>query len=197
MIVSILSYKGGTGKSTTALHLSGCLAKKGGTLLIDGDLNRSALEWSERGNNGLPFTVIDKEQAQKYAVGFEYVIVDTAARPEPRQLKAIIGGCDHLIVTTSPDAVSMAALKPAIVDLLALKAEFRILLTMISPTGYAGQFARQAFEAEGLPVFKTMIRRFAAYQKAGMIGRLVCDVSDDYAQEAWSDYQNLTREILK
>lgn len=197
MIVSIISYKGGTGKSTSALHLSGCLSSKGETLLIDGDLNRSALEWAERGNNGLPFTVIDKEQAAMYAGKFEHVVVDTPARPEPRHLKAIAGGCDRLIVTTSPDAVSMAALKPAIHDLLGLKAEFRILLTLISPIGYAGQLARQAFEAQGFPVFKTMIRRYAAYQKAGMNGCLVRDVSDDYAQEAWSDYQNLMREILK
>src|SRR5262249_60965558 len=123
--------------------------------------------------------------------------LDTARGPEPRQLKAIIGGCDRLIVTTSPDAVSMAALKPAIIDLTALKAEFSILLTMIPPIGYAGQLARQAFEAEGLPVFKAMIRRFAAYQKAGMAGCLVCDAPDIYAQEAWSDYQSLSREILK
>lgn len=197
MIISILSYKGGTGKSTSALHLSGCLSGKGETLLIDGDLNRSALEWAERGDNGLPFKVIDKEQAPKYAGKFDYVVVDTAARPEPRQLKAIAGGCDRLIVTTSPDAVSMAALRPAVHDLLALKAEFRILLTMVSPTGHAGQLAQQAFESEGLPVFKTMIRRYAAYQKAGMSGCLVCDVSDDYAQDAWSDYQSLAREVLK
>ncbi len=197
MIISILSYKGGTGKSTSALHISGCLAKKDATLLIDGDLNRSALEWAERGDNGLPFKVIDKEEAQRYAGQFAHVVVDTAVRPEPRQLKAIIGGCDRLIVATSPDAVSMAALKPAVSDLLALKAEFFILLTMVPPTGYAGQLARQAFEAEGLPVFKTMIRRYSAYQKAAMAGCLVCDVPDDYAQEAWSDYQHLTREILK
>lgn len=197
MIVSILSYKGGTGKSTSALHISGCLAKKGETLLIDGDLNRSALEWSERGNNELPFKVIDREEAHRYATGYEYVVVDTAARPEPRQLKAIVNSCDRLIVTTSPDAVSIAALKPAIADLLTLKAKFSILLTMVSPTGYAGHMARQAFESQGWPVFKTVIRRFAAYQKAGMNGRLVCDVSDDYAQDAWSDYQSLTREILK
>jgi chromosome partitioning protein len=197
MIISILSYKGGTGKSTSALHLSGCLAKKGETLLIDGDLNRSALEWSERGNNGLPFKVIDREEAHRYAGKFEYVVVDTAARPEPRQLKAIISGCDRLVVTTSPDAVSMAALKPAIIDLRTLNAEFSILLTMVPPVGRAGEIARQAFEAQGLPVFKTMIRRYTAYQKAGMSGCLVCDVSDDYAQEAWNDYQHLTKEIFK
>src|SRR5215510_5624868 len=106
MIVTLLSYKGGTGKTTSALHLSGCLAMKGKTLLIDGDLNRSALEWVERGNNQLPFQVIDKEQAPMHAGKFDHVVIDTAARPEPRQLKAICGGCDRLIVTTSPDAVS-------------------------------------------------------------------------------------------
>lgn len=196
MIISIVSYKGGTGKSTTAIHLAGCLAKKGKPLLIDGDLNRSALDWHERGTEP-PFTVIDKEQAQRYSSGFDHVIVDTAARPEPRQLKAIVGGCDKLIVTTTPDAFSLAALKPAIMDLNELNAEFSILLTMISPISLAGSMVQRSFQSEGISVFKTMIRRFAAYQKASMNGSLVRDVPDDYAQEAWSDYQNLTKEILK
>lgn len=196
MIVSFLSYKGGTGKSTSALMLSGCLAKKGKTLLIDGDLNRSALEWAQRGENRLPFKIIDKEEAQRHA-GYDYIVIDTAARPEPRYLKAIVRGCDKLIITTSPDALSMAALRPAIMDLSALEADFSILITMISPLGFAGQNAREAVNTEGLPVFKTMIRRYVAYQKAAMLGCLVCDVSDDHAEDAWSDYQQLTKEIFK
>jgi chromosome partitioning protein len=197
MIVSIVSYKGGTGKSTSALHLAGCLSAKGETILIDGDLNRSALDWVARGNNGIPFMVIDKEQAPKFSGRHKYTVVDTAARPEPHRLKAIVGGCDCLIVTTSTDAVSMAALKPAILDLKALKADFRILLTMVSPVGHAGVIAQRAFESEHVPVFKTIIRRYAAYQKASWNGCLVKDVSDDYAALAWSDYQHLAREVLR
>ncbi|MEG4997774.1 ParA family protein [Microcoleus sp. B4-D4] len=57
MIVTVASFKGGVGKTTTALHLAVYLQTKAPTLLVDGDLNRSALDWTARGS--LPFQIVD------------------------------------------------------------------------------------------------------------------------------------------
>lgn len=195
MIISLISYKGGSAKTTSAVHIAGCLNERAPALLIDGDLNRSALEWAERGN--LPFQVIDKEQTAKFAGQFEHVVIDTAARPDRKALKAIAGGCDRLILTTGADALSMAALKPAIADLQEIGADYRILLTIVPPVGFAGDLARETITGANLPVFKTQIRRFVAYQKAALDGCLVCDVRDDHAADAWNDYWELTRELMK
>ena len=42
MFITVASYKGGVGKTTTAVHLAAYLQTLAATLLIDGDPNRSA-----------------------------------------------------------------------------------------------------------------------------------------------------------
>ena len=69
MIVTIASFKGGVGKTTTALHLAAYLQTKAPALLVDGDLNRSALDWAARGS--LPFKVVDEKQGVRYARDYE------------------------------------------------------------------------------------------------------------------------------
>jgi len=196
MIISILSYKGGTGKTTSAMHLAGCLARRGRTLLIDGDLNRSALEWYARGGDRiLPFAIVDERGAFKVASTFDHIIIDTAARPTPHQLKAIVETSDKLIVCTSPDAVSMSALNPAIADLQQISAQFTILITLCPPLSHAGFNVREAYRSQNLQIYNSVIRTFAAYRMAAMSGCLVKDVKDYYAGDAWGDYLALSKEI--
>ena len=80
MIVTVAAYKGGVGKTTTAIHLACYLQQSAPTLLIDGDDNRSALGWAERG--ALPCPVIDERQTAMYSRDpkFRHVVIDTAAR---------------------------------------------------------------------------------------------------------------------
>ena len=42
MIITVASFKGGVGKTTTAVHLAAFLNESSPALLIDGDPNRSA-----------------------------------------------------------------------------------------------------------------------------------------------------------
>ena len=47
-----------------------------------------------------------------------------------------------------------------------------------------------------MPVLKTSIRRFVAFQKAALHGVPVYEVNDPNAQEGWEEYQQVGRELL-
>jgi chromosome partitioning protein len=198
MLVTVAGFKGGVGKTTTAIHLACYFAKLGDTLLVDGDPNKSSTGWSKRGEVGkLPFKVVDLMAAAKHAPKFDHVLVDTAARPDRAELEALIDGCDLLLLPTSPDALSLDAMLQT-VDLLETlgSSTYRILLTMVPPAPRkTGQMARDAL-AE-LPLFSQTIRRFAAYETAALMGIPVYQVKDKNARIAWSDYQKVGEEILK
>ena len=129
MIVTVASFKGGVGKTTTAIHLAEYLQSDADTLLVDGDLNRSALQWSQAG--GFDFQVCDEAQAVKYSRTAEHIVIDTPARPSSEELATLAGGCDLLIVPTSPDVLSMDAMLQMVSHLDSQS--FKILLTLIPP----------------------------------------------------------------
>jgi chromosome partitioning protein len=197
MIITVASFKGGVGKTTTAVHLAAYLQKKSPTLLIDGDPNRSASGWTKRGE--LPFKVIDERQAARFARDFDHIVIDTQARPEEEDLRALADGCDLLVIPTTPDALSLDALILTLEALQKVEAErYRILLTIIPPKpSRDGDDARAMMAERGLPVFKAGIRRLVAFQKAALAGVPVYKVHDPRAEEAWKDYQAVGKEIMR
>lgn len=197
MIITVASLKGGQAKTTTAVHVAALMQGSGKTLLVDGDPNRSALNWHKR--KGFPFEVCDERQAVKFSRDFAHIIFDTQARPSREDLAVLAGGCDQLIIPLTPDALSLDTLFMFTDSLKQLGAtQFKILLTVVPPKPATdGIFVRQTLEKAGLPVFQTDIRRYKAFQKAALSGQLVKDVADDYAAAAWSDYAAVVEELQK
>ena len=196
MIVTVASFKGGQAKTTSAVHLAAFLQEDKPTLLVDGDPNRSATGWARR--KGLPFRVIDERQAARYAREYEHIVIDTQARPTQEDLEALADGCDMLIIPVTPDALSLDALFLIVEALEHLGSNrFRILLTIVPPRpSKDGDEARATLEEAKLPVFRTIIRRFVAFQKAALQGVPVYEVLDPRAQEAWEDYRKVGEELL-
>lgn len=201
MIVTVASFKGGVGKTTTAVHLACYLQRKAPTLLIDGDENRSATGWNERGEQQgapLPFKVVDELQGVRYARSFEHVVIDTQARPSKDDLKLLAGGCDLLVLPTTPDTLSIEALLLTVGALRELNFEaYRILLTICPPRpNRDAEEARALLEELELPVFKPQVQRLIAFQRAALRGTPVYEVQDPRAESAWADYEAAGKEVL-
>lgn len=192
-IITITGYKGGCGKSMTAVHVATFFSDRGNTLLVDSDPNRTALHWSDRGS--LPFEVVDERKAMKSVAGRDWVVIDTPARPDSSDLKELSEGADLLILPTVPDIVS---LDPMLQTASALgKANYRALLTIVPPRpSKEGETMRDELRDNGVPVFETMIRRAAGFQKAALAGVPVREMGGRDSL-GWMDYQSLGKEILE
>ena len=197
MIVTVASFKGGVGKTTTAVHLAAYLQKKAPTLLVDGDPNRSCIAWGKKGM--LPFQVVDERQAVKAVRDYKHVVIDTQARPSDDDLQTLIAGCDMLVIPTTPDALSLGALIQMLAALKTYQGEaYKILLTVTPPLpSKDAEEAREQLIEAGLPLFKSQIRRYAAYKKAALEGIIVDKTHDPKAKTAWQDYLAVGKEILK
>lgn len=196
MIVTVASYKGGVGKTTTAIHLAAYLQRLAPTLLLDADQTRNATNWSTRGP-GLPFRVAPADHAAKLAGQYKHIVIDTGQRPSGEDLKAAAEGCDLMVVPAIPAPLDTDGLAQTILALQAIGASaFRVLLTRVPPDA-----AKDAVELRELlkemkaPVFSTEIPRLKAFERASGQGQIVDLVDDRNAARAWESYSTVGKEI--
>jgi chromosome partitioning protein len=194
MIISIVSFKGGVGKTTTAVHIAEMLNQKTPTLLVDGDPNQSALAWKGRGK--LSFPVVTENELSERAGQFKHIVLDTPARPTTDELRTICTESDLVIIPSQPDALSLDALIKLVNSLKEIEAEnYKVLFTLVPPLSHAGREAKELLKDLGIPSFKTEIYRRAVCGRAALKGITVNEMKDGNA--ALKEFEALAREILK
>ena len=202
MIVTVAAFKGGVGKTTSAVHLAAYLSGRGETVLVDGDMNRSASRQAKRGK--FPFAVWDERRIAMAVREHEHVVIDTEARPGPEDLEELAAGCDQLVLPSTPDVMTMEALflTAEAVTKAGGEDRYKVLFTLIPPPPRWGKPNRRAVEAraeldsENVPVFRKEIRRLAAFVHASDAGVPVYGVKDRKSAEAWACYEAVGREMV-
>ena len=201
MIVTVTSYKGGVGKTTTAIHLAAYLQRLAPTLLVDGDAIRSATKWSQRGDDrGLPFRVVTHAQMVSHLRDYQHIIIDTEGNPTDDDFRDLAANCDLLVIPAVPESVANDGLTHTLAKLHQIKNDrHRVLLTMVPPKPRTeGQQLREMLRREGIPAFTAEIPRLAAFEKAAAEGVPVYSVRDDRnAGRAWEAYEAAGKEIIR
>ncbi|MBN9505377.1 MAG: AAA family ATPase [Altererythrobacter sp.] len=130
MIVAVLNQKGGTGKTTLALHLAGQWARDGARVtLVDADPQASALDWAEqRAREGAPrlFAVLGlarstlHQEAPDLARGADMLVIDGPPRVAGLMRSALLAA-DLVLIPVQPSPIDGWASA----EMLALLAEAR------------------------------------------------------------------------
>ena len=197
MILTITSYKGGVGKTTSAVHLAAYLQTLAPTLLLDGDQTKNATAWSQRGK-GFPFRVAGIDQAAKLARDFEHIVIDTGQRPSLEDLKAAADGCDLLVIPAVPASLDTDGLGQTIRALQQIGTEaYRVLLTKVPPPPEKeAAELREFLTGLSVPIFQAEVPELKAFKKAASAGQIVNQTSDRNAARAWQAYAAAGKEIL-
>jgi chromosome partitioning protein len=185
-IIAIVSQKGGSGKTTLAVHLATRAAGASHeSCVIDTDPQATAAAWSDWRGDFLPVVVTAPparltrtiESAEKN--GVDFIVIDTPPHADAAAREAI-KVADLVLIPTKPRAFDLAALEP-IAELVSFaKTPAYVVLNSV-PSGATklAEEARAAAKEMGLDICPVELGDRAAFHRSSAKGETATEVDSD------------------
>lgn len=177
--LAIIAQKGGSGKTTLAVHMAVCARLRDlHTAIIDIDPQASAFKWNQSRPEELKLdaTKADVGQIpaflkQANAGGIDLVIIDTA--PHSDSSAAIAAQlADYVLIPCRPARFDLEAIASTAQIARVAKTPAAVVINA-APRGKLAEEARAALEKQGISVLNSVIHHRAAYSHAVIDGRSV------------------------
>jgi chromosome partitioning protein len=169
MRLGLVSSKGGTGKTTSAVSIAMGLHRLGRTLAVDCDPQGSLMSWSEAAaeqGNSLPFTVVSMATRDVHVrladlgADYQHVIIDTPPGDLGIIRSAILASA-IVLVPVSPTGLDLNRINPTFEVLAEIgishPVEVGVLLTKVRRGTRSARAAREILAEHGYPAMNTEI----------------------------------------
>jgi chromosome partitioning protein len=195
--------KGGSGKSTIATNLARGLQEHGSVLIIDADPQGTALRWSNAtGEEQHTVVAINPpldQRIRELSSGYDFVVVDGAARAKDRTLQAVKAS-DVVLIPVRPSAADLWA-SEWLVGIVRSRQRMTggtpaaafVISQQIVGTNLAGEMD-EALNAYELPILEGRTAQRIAYAESLSLGSMVLDTAP--SSKAAEEVQQITRDTL-
>jgi chromosome partitioning protein len=208
-IIALVNQKGGTGKSTAAVHLCYWLNQKSQVVLVDADAQQSSSLWFQKlqfPNHAQHLIKSDPEELfeslPQLAQQYDYVVVDGPGSLS-EITKAILARCDLALVPCQPSGLDLHS-SSKIIRFICHAQELRngwphaaLFLSRATKGTTLLKEAREALKDNVIPLMESMIFQRQCVADAPGQGSTVFQMSGSAAKDAALDYKLLFQEALE
>lgn len=202
LVIGIVSPKGGSGKTTTAVHLARAIQQTGDhVMILDTDPQGSAYAWTTKHDGGglVPVVKADTDDVSGALGDLEdspdVVVVDGAAKVE-RRTGRIVRVSDVALIPVQPTPLDSWGVEQVVEAVQSSDTPAAFLITQQKPrTNLAAEVAEGLSQAYSLPVLDSRLSHRVAYAEAMFDGHTALDISG--AGKAKDEVNALLNELTK
>ena len=199
--IAMISQKGGSGKTTLAIHLAvEARTDNRKVAIIDLDPQASAASWGDRRRDGTPPIVISahakrlrQEMQRAQNAGADLLVIDTAPHADSAALIAA-GVADLTIVPCRPSVFDIETAQTTLELVATTGTPAMVVMNAVPPWGGDTDQAEEALRKAGISLCPTRLIQRVAFGRALLTGQAAQEIEP--AGKASGEIRTLTHFLL-